>query len=145
MTAGQRAAFSAWMDRIYDGFVGRVAEGRRLSEDRVRQIAKGRVWTGAQAKSLGLVDRLGGFYDAIDRAQALAGIKGAPRLEFFNTETSPIEALRRVVGASAQGAGILARAVDLADAPASRALVGELDDARLRAQGATVLMPGLVR
>jgi len=145
MTAGQRAVFSAWMDRIYDGFVGRVAEGRRLSVDRVRQIAKGRVWTGAQAKSLGLVDRLGGFYDAVDRAQALAGIRGAPHLQFFNTEASPFEALRRVVGATAQSVSLLSRAAALADEPTSQALMGQVADARLRDQGATVLMSRLVR
>ena len=81
MTPAQKVAFSAWMDRIYNGFVARVAAGRRLPEDRVRQIAKGRVWTGVQAKDLGLVDDVGGFYLAIDRAKALAGNqrRGAPR------------------------------------------------------------------
>ena len=50
-TAEQRAAFAGWMDRIYEGFVQRVAAGRKLPPERVREIAKGRVWTGAQARS----------------------------------------------------------------------------------------------
>ncbi|MCH1928485.1 S49 family peptidase, partial [Shewanella sp. C31] len=48
-TADQRAAFAGWMDRIYDNFIARVARGRKLPVERVREIAKGRVWTGAQA------------------------------------------------------------------------------------------------
>ena len=95
MTPTQRAAFSAWMNHIYDGFIGRVAQGRGLAPDQVREIAKGRVWTGAQAKALGLVDGLGGFYQAVDRAKALAGIKGEVRLEIV--QRSP-DALRSLAG-----------------------------------------------
>ena len=76
MSPSQTAAFSAWMDRIYDGFVARVAEGRKMTVQQVNDIAKGHVWTGAQAKSLGLVDYIGGFPQAVDRAKALAGITG---------------------------------------------------------------------
>src|SRR6185312_11698241 len=68
MSPTQTAAFSAWMDRIYNGFVARVAEGRRMTVAQVGNIAKGHVWTGAQAKSLGLIDELGGFQQAVDRA-----------------------------------------------------------------------------
>ena len=52
------------VDTIYDGFVSRVAEGRKLPAGTVAQSAKGRVWTGQQAKQLGLVDSLGGLQDA---------------------------------------------------------------------------------
>ena len=45
---------------------------KNLPPERVREIAKGRVWTGVQARQLHLVDQLGGYYDAIDRAKALA-------------------------------------------------------------------------
>ncbi|OIQ65142.1 50S ribosomal protein L20 [mine drainage metagenome] len=71
-TPADRAAFAGWMDRIYANFVARVAAGRKLSPDRVRQIAKGRVWTGAQARQLGLVDEIGGFYQAVDKANQYA-------------------------------------------------------------------------
>ncbi len=153
MTATQRAAFSAWMDHIYDGFVGRVAVGRAMAPDRVREIAKGRVWTGAQAKALGLVDGLGGFYDAVDRAKALAGVKGEARLEDFTTRMGPFEALRSLLGGGADDARILAGAAGLAQmslaqaplgqTPVGRAALAEFREAALRAQGATVLAPGL--
>ena len=73
-TPDQRKALSGWMDGIYGAFVQRVAEGRRLPVERVREIAKGRVWTGAQAKALGLVDQLGGFDFAVAEAKRLAKI-----------------------------------------------------------------------
>ena len=141
MTASQRAAFSGWMDHIYQGFVARVAEGRRLPVARVEELAKGRVWTGAQAKSLGLVDSLGGFYDAVGRAKALAGIKGTARLQSFTAQATPLEAIRRFFGASTQGARIMAQALGFLDDPAARSLAGAVSDARLRANGAAVLAP----
>jgi protease-4 len=144
MSATQRAAFSAWMDRIYAGFVARVAEGRRLPVPQVEAMARGRVWTGAQAKALGLVDELGGFYQAVDRAKALAGIKGAAHLATFSTQASPFEALGRLFGAGAEGAQTLGAALWLAGDPNVQALLADARQARLREQGATVLAPRLL-
>lgn len=145
MTDKQRAAFAAWMDRIYSGFVGRVAEGRRIPESRVREIARGRVWTGVQAKALGLIDQIGGFYQAVDRAKALSGIKGEARLKTFNANVSPFEALEHLFGAGTEATKTLAAAAWLAKDPRAQAIVGELHDAQLRADGAAVLAPRLVR
>ncbi|HWA62689.1 MAG TPA: signal peptide peptidase SppA [Caulobacteraceae bacterium] len=144
MTNAQKAAFGAWMDRIYDGFVGRVAEGRKIPADRVREIAKGRVWTGVQAKALGLVDQIGGFYQAVDRAKALSGITGQARLKTISVQVSPFEALSRLFGAGTEATRILASLDAMARAPEARAIGGEVRDASLRAQGATVLAPRLV-
>ena len=144
MSASQRAAFSAWMDGIYQGFVRRVAEGRKLPEARVREIAKGRVWTGAQGRALGLVDRTGGFYDAVEDAKRLGGVTGLARLRPFSAEVSPLDALRRLFGGASAGARIVSGLSSLADDPSARALAGQLSDARLRASGATVLAPHLV-
>ena len=146
MTPTQRAAFGAWMDRIYNGFVARVAEGRKLPAARVAEIAKGRVWTGAQAKDLGLVDSLGGLPQAIDRAKALAGISGEARLKPFATETNPFGALGRFFGGGdADQARLMAAAAALAKDPEARAALQDISDARLRSEGATVLAPRWVR
>ena len=142
MTARQTAVFSAWMDHIYDGFITRVAQGRRLSPDRVREIARGRVWTGAQAKELGLVDELGDFDLAVERAKALAGIKGEVTITPFGVAGSPLEALQHLVGAHANGPSLDGLALG---EPAIHALAGALADARLRAAGATVLAPSFFR
>ena len=141
MTPSQRTAFSAMIDKIYDGFIARVAVGRGIPVERVRQIARGRVWTGVQAKDLGLVDELGGFYLAVDRAKTLAGIKGRARLVGYDVETSPFESLQHALGVSAQAAKVFAAAAWLAEDPAAASVVEAASQAQLRSQGATVLAP----
>ncbi|MGZ3404242.1 MAG: signal peptide peptidase SppA [Phenylobacterium sp.] len=144
-TPAQRAAFSHWMDRIYDNFVQRVAVGRKLSPDRVREIAKGHVWTGAQAKDLGLVDQIGGFYDAVAKAKTLAGVAGEARLKRMSPSGSPIEAVQKMLGVSASSAKTLAAAAWVFGDPRAQGILDELGQARLRSQGATVLAPTRIR
>ena len=141
----QRAAFAAWMDQIYANFVSRVATGRKLTPERVREIAKGRVWTGAQARELGLVDEIGGFYQAVDKAKALAGLTGDVRLKRMTPQASPIEALEQVLGVSATSARTLAAAAWILGDPRAQGIVDEVAAARLRDGGAMVLAPTPVR
>ncbi|MGH6990797.1 MAG: signal peptide peptidase SppA, partial [Stellaceae bacterium] len=77
-TPAQHQIFESYLDEVYSGFKARVAEGRKLSAAAVEAIAKGREWTGQQAKANGLVDRLGGFDVALQVAKQEAGI---PRAE----------------------------------------------------------------
>ena len=72
-TAEQHAHVEAEADLFYTDFVERVAKGRRLTVEAVDAVARGRVWTGADAKEHGLVDELGGLRTAITRAKVLAG------------------------------------------------------------------------
>ena len=137
MTNAQRAAFSAWMDRIYAGFVARVADGRRLPATTVAEIARGRVWTGAQAKQLGLVDEVGGFRQAVERAKALAGIKGEARLQTFGAPTSTLAALAHLLAPDAR----IAPLAGLDQDRQTRLLARIAADARLRTEGAIVLAP----
>lgn len=62
----------AYVERGYDLFTRRVAEGRKIPQDSVKAIAEGRVWTGEQAKKIGLVDELGDLQTAIKAAAKLA-------------------------------------------------------------------------
>src|SRR6476646_10017112 len=57
--------FESFLDTVYAGFKDRVAAGRRLDKDSVEKIARGRVWTGEDAKARGLVDELGGYDTAL--------------------------------------------------------------------------------
>jgi protease-4 len=66
--------FQASLDRIYEDFTRKVSEGRSLEHDDVLDIARGRIWTGADALDIGLVDALGGFDVAIELAKEEAGI-----------------------------------------------------------------------
>lgn len=63
------------VDVIYAQFLSRVSEGRGMTVEAVNRIARGRVWTGADAQKIGLVDKLGGISDAINFAAKSAGIK----------------------------------------------------------------------
>ena len=87
------ARFQAWLDRIYADFTGKVAEGRKLSKERVLEIAKGRVWTGEDAKALGLVDELGGYATALKLAKQAAKIPDGEdvTLKVFPQAKSPLE------------------------------------------------------
>jgi protease IV len=73
-TADQAAIFGERMRATYDAFVGHVAAGRGLAVDAVEKVAAGRVWTGADALRVGLVDELGGIDRALALASAAAGL-----------------------------------------------------------------------
>jgi protease-4 len=63
------------INQVYQTFLTRVAKGRNMSKAQVHEIAQGRVWSGAEAKEIGLVDHLGGLETALARAAALAEIE----------------------------------------------------------------------
>ncbi|MFI5394727.1 MAG: signal peptide peptidase SppA [Candidatus Binatia bacterium] len=81
LTADGRQKLVAEMNYIYDVFVNRVSVGRNMTPERVNEIGRGRVWTGAQAKGNGLVDELGGFAAAIQAAKQAAGIEATQEAE----------------------------------------------------------------
>jgi protease-4 len=73
-TEEERAKEQEIVDAFYDAFVGRVAVGRRMSDDRVRELATGEIWLGKRALELGLVDELGDLERAVEVAAELAGV-----------------------------------------------------------------------
>jgi protease-4 len=73
-TPAEWARFEAWLDRVYVDFTGKVADGRKLPKDKVLEIAKGRIWSGADAKNLGLVDELGGYDVALKLVKKAIGV-----------------------------------------------------------------------
>ena len=78
-----KAVTTEGVEQIYKTFVSHVAQGRKMSFAQVDAIAQGRVWTGADAIKIGLVDKIGGLHDAIQEAARLAKIKT------FNTQNYP--------------------------------------------------------
>ena len=73
-TPAEWGRFEAWLDRVYVDFTSKVAEGRKLPKEKVLEIAKGRIWSGQDAKNLGLVDELGGYDTALNLAKKAARI-----------------------------------------------------------------------
>ncbi|MAK65047.1 MAG: signal peptide peptidase SppA, partial [Maricaulis sp.] len=118
-TETQRAAYRAQMEQVYEDFTQRVADGRDLPLERVLEIARGRVWTGAQALDLGLVDEIGGFRDAVAVAKQLAGIapESDVRLRRFPRERTPLEAFQEMFGVTADTAETAARLNALMELP----------------------------
>jgi protease-4 len=73
-TPEERQKIEESMQNVYDQFIERTAAARHMTPEKVDEVAQGRVWTGEQAKQLGLVDELGGLYKAIDLAKQRARI-----------------------------------------------------------------------
>lgn len=113
-------AIQSMIDHGYEAFLERVAKARKMTRDDVDRIARGRVWSGADAKERGLVDRLGGLPDAIASAAAKAKLGTEYRVEYVEKERSFKEKVM---------AGLSARASRLA-AAFGVTLVGEEDPAR---------------
>jgi protease-4 len=140
-TPAQRAAFAAQIDRTYEEFIARVSTGRRLPPARVREIARGRVWTGAQAHGIGLVDQLGGLEEAIAKAKALANISAGTEVRFkrYPEPSSPFEALSKAFGVSSEAARVLIGIGGVMNDPQAEATVRRIETDRARASGASVL------
>ncbi|MBD5329952.1 MAG: signal peptide peptidase SppA [Bacteroides sp.] len=83
MDERQLAVVQKNVERGYDRFINRVAKGRKMSTERVRQIAEGRVWDAIKAKQIGLVDNLGGLQDAIDWTAKKASVDGNYSLSIY--------------------------------------------------------------
>lgn len=78
MTPDERKLFQTFVDDIYEQFLDDVAAGRKLDKSKLRPLADGRILTGKQALAAGLVDELGNFELAVERAAELAGKQGPP-------------------------------------------------------------------
>lgn len=113
MTEADRRILQSMIGDVHEQFIAAVAEGRGLDPVKVRELADGRIFTGRQARSVGLVDELGNLEDAIELAASLAGIDGEPNvvypprdkpkfLEYLVQET--VSQLSR--GLRGQGAGL---------------------------------------
>lgn len=74
MGDGERALLQAYIERGYDTFITRCADGRNMTKEAINNIAQGRVWTGEQALNIGLVDEMGGINTAIETAATLASV-----------------------------------------------------------------------
>ncbi len=131
-TDDQHAHVEAEADLFYTDFIERVAAGRKLSVDEVDAIARGRVWTGADALERGLVDELGGLRAAINRAKVLAGYDkeddvrivsypGSSFLDFLRPKPSSQPAAASL---SAAVAGLLGRSIVEMLGQAERSLTG---------------------
>lgn len=94
MAPEDRALLQRLMDDVHNQFIEAVAGGRGLELDQVREMADGSVFTGLQAKDLGLVDEIGNLQDTIELTAELAGIEGEPRIIEHREKGSVMELLQ---------------------------------------------------
>jgi protease-4 len=80
MTPEERQILQALIDDAYQQFLGAVKEGRKLDDQKLKTLADGRIFSGRQAKDVGLIDELGDSHDALLLAAKLGGIKGEPEI-----------------------------------------------------------------
>ena len=93
-TPEELAVLQRMVDWIYSEFVRKVAEARKLTPEKVEEIAQGRVWSGTEAKAIGLVDELGGLNAAIAFAAQKAGLGSNYRLVEFPRQKELVEAIQ---------------------------------------------------
>ncbi len=139
----ERERLDLQLDRIYDDFTQKVAQDRGLERSYVHEVARGRVWTGAQAQARGLVDQLGGYHDALQATRGLLALSDdAPlRVHRYPPSPSPLDRLR---GAGHTDPAEQDVAAALASVPTD--LAGWIDAARAAARAPGALtMPWVPR
>lgn len=82
MAPAEKSFLEALTRKIHQQFISDIAQGRKADIARIGALADGRIFTGEEAKQLGLVDRLGNFEDAVQWAAELGGIEGEPKLVY---------------------------------------------------------------
>jgi protease IV len=97
------ALVNDWLDHIYADFTGKVATGRNMTAEQVHEVAKGRVWTGADALAHGLVDELGGLDRAAAIARRRAGLPASTPLRVY-PRVRPVDRLRPPGSSDSRGA-----------------------------------------
>jgi protease-4 len=98
MRADERQVLQSLLDDVHGQFIDAVAAGRKLQRDRVVAFADGRIFSGIQAKSLSMVDALGGLEDAVNSAGTLAGLKVPPRTVTPRRRSSLFNLIRSQIG-----------------------------------------------
>ncbi|MEL6858121.1 MAG: signal peptide peptidase SppA [Pseudomonadota bacterium] len=132
-TDAQRVSIRDWLTRGYDRFTELVSEGRGLTLDQVDGVARGRVWSGEDALSRGLVDELGGLNAAIAKARELAAIDGDTEVRLKSypyAGDSAFPLFSASAGASAEQLQAIGQFADMLNDPEVQALIQEVETAR---------------
>jgi len=137
-TPEEKAAAQKWVDAFYDGFITEVAKSRRMSREQVDAIARGRVWSGLDAKGKGLVDEMGGLLEAIDAAKARAGIPASEDCE-ISILGEPRGLLSSLAGSDGMFSAVLG---ETSAPPALPATLGQLAT-EIGADQVLLLQPGV--
>ena len=113
------------VERGYDLFTGRCAEGRHVSQDYIKSIGEGRVWLGAKGKEIGIVDEIGNIDNAIDKAVELAGLE-TYKLEYYPETIDPLDELLKSFDNTTDEERLLLKMREFVSKPRIMALMPEV-------------------
>ena len=116
MDENERALMQTMIERGYDTFTGRCAEGRNMPQDEIKRIGEGRVWLGKDALKLGLVDELGNIDNAIAKAAELAELEEYS-LTYYPEKTDPMEEILKMFDNSSDEEKMVAKLRELVKQP----------------------------
>ena len=125
MNTEEQALMQAMIERGYDLFTSRCAEGRHVSQDYIKSIGEGRVWLGAKGKEIGIVDELGNIDDAIAKAVELAGLD-LYKLAYYPDVVDPWEELLKSLDDTTDEEKLILKVRDFCSKPRIMALMPEV-------------------
>lgn len=125
MNKEEQALMQTMIERGYDLFTSRCAEGRHVEQDYIKSIGEGRVWLGAKGKEIGIVDELGNIDDAIAKAVELAGLE-TYRLTYYPEVTDPYEELLKLLDNTTEEEKMLIKVKEFCSKPRVMAKMDEL-------------------
>ena len=128
MNAEEFALMQTMVERGYDLFTGRCAEGRHVSQDYIKSIGEGRVWLGVRGKEIGIVDEIGNINDAIAKAVDLAGLE-CYKLAYYPEMTDPYEELMKLFDNTTDEEKMILKIKDFCSKPR---IMARMDDIVIR-------------
>ena len=115
----------AMIERGYDLFTSRCAEGRHVSQDYIKSIGEGRVWLGFKGKEIGIVDELGNIDDAIAKAVELAHLENY-QVAYYPDVVDPLEEMLKMFDNTTDEERLLLKVREFASKPRVLALMPEV-------------------
>ena len=125
MTPEEHNLMQTMVERGYDLFTSRCAQGRHVSQDYIKSIGEGRVWLGSKGKEIGLVDEMGTTDDAIAKAVELAGLV-LYKVEYYPDVVDPLEDLLKSFDNTTEEEKLLIKVREFASKPRIMALMPEV-------------------
>lgn len=125
MNAEERQLMQTMVERGYDLFTSRCAEGRHVEQDYIKSIGEGRVWLGNKGVEIGIVDKLGNINDAIAKAVELAGLENY-RLTYYPEKADPYEELLKMLDNTTEEEQLVLKMRDFCSKPRVMALMPEV-------------------
>lgn len=125
MNKEEHALMQTMIERGYDLFTSRCAEGRHVSQDYIKSIGEGRVWLGNKGKEIGIVDEMGNIDDAIAKAVELAGLENY-QLSYYPEKTDPFEEMLKMLDNTTEEERLIMKMRDFCSKPRIMALMPEV-------------------